>query len=108
MRASRIDPASSLSIRAERATSRPASKQTTRRSESQRNGETRSRVIEAPVPDIESIFTGRPAAERDERLRRQEERRRQREQMSDEELREFRRQRREERRRRGNGNNFPF
>ncbi len=88
-------------------TSRPASKQTTRRSESQRNGETRSRVIEAPVPDIESIFTGRPAAERDERLRRQEERRRQREQMSDEELREFRR-RREERRRRGNGNNFPF
>ncbi len=89
-------------------TSRPTSRQTTRRSESERNGETRSRIIEAPVPDIESIFTGRSSAEREEKLRRQEERRRQREQMSDEELREFRRQRREQRRQRGNGNNFPF
>ncbi len=89
-------------------TLRSTTKQTTRRSESQRNGETRSRVIEAPVPDIESIFTGRPSAEREEKLRRQEERRRQREQMSDEELREYRRQRREERRRRANSNNFPF
>jgi serine/threonine protein kinase len=87
-------------------TVRPASRQTTRRSESQRNGETRSRVIDTPVPDIESIFTGRPSSERDEKLRRQEERQRQREQMSDEELREMRRQRREQRRRRGN--NFPF
>jgi hypothetical protein len=89
-------------------TARPAPKQTTRRSESQRNGETRSRIIETPVPDIESIFTGRPSLEEDERLRRKEERRRQRDQMSDEELRDFRRQRREQRRRRANGNNFPF
>jgi serine/threonine protein kinase len=78
------------------------------RSKSQQNDETRSRVVETPVPDIESIFTGRPSKEGDEKLRRQEERRRQREQMSNEELREMRRQRREERRRRGNGNNFPF
>jgi serine/threonine protein kinase len=89
-------------------TARPAPKQTTRRSESQRNGETRSRIIETPVPDIESIFTGRPSLEEDERLRPKEERRRQRDQMSDEELRDFRRQRREQRRRRANGNNFPF
>ena len=87
-------------------TVRPAPKQPVRRSGSQQNGETRSRVIESPVPDIESIFTGRPSSESDEKLRRQEERRRQREQMSDEELRELRRQRREQRRRRGN--NFPF
>lgn len=89
-------------------TVRPAPKQTARRNESQRNGETRSRVIETPVPDIESIFTGRPSLEDDERIRRKEERRRQRDQMSDEELRDFRRQRREQRRRRANGNNFPF
>ena len=89
-------------------TSRPPSRQTPRRNESQRNGETRSRIIELPVPDIESIFTGRPSLEGDERLRRQQERRRQREQMSDEELRELRRQRREQRRRRANGNKFPF
>ncbi len=89
-------------------TSRSASKPIPRRSESQRNGETRTRVIEPPVPDIESIFTGRPSGERDEKLRRQEERRHQREQMSDQELRENRRQRREERKRRQNGNNFPF
>ncbi len=89
-------------------TSRSTPKQNPRRSEAQRNGETRTRVIEAPVPDIESIFTGRPSGERDEKLRRQEEHRRQREQMSDEQLREMRRQRREERKRRQNGNNFPF
>ncbi len=89
-------------------TSRPTPKQIPRRSESQRDGETRSRVIEAPVPDIESIFTGRPSGQRDDKLRRQEERPRQREQMSDEELKEMRRQRKEERRRRQNGNNFPF
>jgi serine/threonine protein kinase len=89
-------------------TARPAPKQPSRRSQPQQNGETRSRIIESPVPDIESIFTGRPSLEGDERQRRQEERRRQRDQMSDEELREFRRQRREQRRRRANGNNFPF
>jgi len=89
-------------------TSRPASRQNTRRSEPQQDDETRTRVVEDPVPDIESIFTGRSSGEREEKLRRQEERQRQREQMSDEELREMRRQRREQRRRRGNGNNFPF
>ena len=89
-------------------TSRPASRQNTRRSEPQQDDETRTRVVENPVPDIESIFTGRSSGEREEKLRRQEERQRPREQMSDEELREMRRQRREQRRRRGNGNNFPF
>jgi hypothetical protein len=88
--------------------SRPAPKQNTRRSESVRNGETRPRVIEAPVPDIESIFTGQTTADRNEKLRRQAQRRQQREQMSDEELREYRRQRREERRRRANRIPFPF
>ena len=84
------------------------SRKTPKRSKSQQNDETRTRVVEAPVPDIESIFTGRSSGQREEKLRRQEERQRQREQMSDEELREFRRQRREQRRRRENGNNFPF
>ena len=79
-----------------------------RRSETQRNGETRSRVVEPKsVPDIESIFTGRPSGERSDKQRRQEERRRQREQMSDEEWEEMRRQRRQERRQRQN-RNLPF
>jgi serine/threonine protein kinase len=88
--------------------SRPAARQATRRSEPARNDETRPRVIEAPVPDIESIFTGRPSAERNEKLRSQAQRKQQRQQMSDEELREYRRQRREERRRRANRIPFPF
>ncbi len=88
--------------------SRPAPKQTSRRDESPQNGETRTRVIEAPVPDIESIFTGRPSSEGNNKISRQEKLRRQREQMSDEELKEYRRQRREERRRRANRIPFPF
>ncbi len=88
--------------------SRPSARKSTPRAASQRNGETRTRVVEAPASDIESIFTGRTSAEREEILRRQEEPRRQRGQMTDEELREFRRLRREERRRRQNKNPFPF
>lgn len=87
---------------------RPTQKQPARPSQTGQNGETRTRVVEAPVPDIESIFTGQTADQREQRIRRQEQRRREREQMSDEELREYRRQRREARKRRGDGNNFPF
>ena len=86
----------------------PAPVKIPRRSETQRNGETRSRVSEPqPVLDIESIFTGRPSGERGDKQRHQEERRRQREQMSDEEWEEMRRQRRQERRQRQN-RNLPF
>jgi serine/threonine protein kinase len=89
--------------------SRPAAKQMPRRSEPQRRSQPSPRVIESqPAADIESIFTGRPAREDDEKLRRQEERRRQREEMSDEELREMRRQRRQERKQRQNKPPFPF
>ena len=97
-----------LTTPAQTETVRPASRQNTRRNESQRNSETRSRIIEAPVPDIESIFTGLPSEGRDEKLRRKDERRQQREEVGNEEFKEMRRQRREERKRRGNGNNFPF
>jgi len=83
-----------------------------RRSEPQRRNQTQQtqpRVTESQrAPDIESIFTGRPTGERDEKLRRQEERRRQREEMSDEEWQEMRRQRRQERKQRQNRNPFPF
>ena len=93
-------------------TSNTTRRQAPRRSKSQVNGETRSRVVESQsAPDIESIFTGRPTGTRDDDVQqRQEERRRQREQMSDEELREMRRQRqrRQERRRRENSQPFPF
>jgi serine/threonine protein kinase len=54
----------------------------------------RERVVKSePVPDIESIFTGRSSWEREEKMRRREERRRMNEQMSDEELRKWRRRR---------------
>nr|MBA2621933.1 protein kinase [Acidobacteriota bacterium] len=88
--------------------SRPSSRRSAPHADTQRNGESRTRVVEAPASDIESIFTGRTSSGREEKLRRQEERRRQREQMTDEELRKFRRLRREERRRRQNVNPFPF
>ncbi|MCA1622946.1 MAG: serine/threonine protein kinase [Acidobacteria bacterium] len=82
-----------------------------RRNESQRAGETRSRVIEnAPPPDIESIFTGQTSEQRQiqqERQRRQAERRQQREQMSDEELEDLRRERRRRRLERQNRQPFP-
>lgn len=87
--------------------SRPVAKQNVRRSQSsEEDEETRSRVVEVPVPDIESIFTGRPSTGNNEKMRRQNERR-QRDQMTDEELREYRRRRRAERRRRIE-NDFPF
>ncbi|MBA3601028.1 MAG: serine/threonine protein kinase [Acidobacteria bacterium] len=86
----------------------PAPAKTPRRSQTQRNDETRSREVEPqPVLDIESIFTGRPSGERSDKQRRQEERRRQQEQMSDEKREEMRRQRRPERRQRQNSN-IPF
>jgi serine/threonine protein kinase len=56
------------------------------------------------VPDIESVFTGRPSWEREERLRRREERRLRIEGMSEEEFREMRRRRRQQRRQ----NNYPI
>ncbi len=89
----------------------PPRRPAARRGKSQPGGETRSRVVESQsAPDIESIFTGRPTATRDDDAvqQRREERRRQREQMSDEELREMRRQRKQERRRRENIQPFPF
>lgn len=80
---------------------RPA--QNPHRNEPQRRNQTSPRVAESePVPDIESIFTGRSSR------RNSGKRRQQIEDISEEELREIRRQRREERRRRKNRNNFPF
>jgi serine/threonine protein kinase len=89
-------------------TPRPAPRKAARRGEAQQEDESRTRVVEDPVPDIESIFTGRPADEGGNKVRRPDKHRQQGEQMSDEELKEMRRQRREERRRRGNENNFPY
>jgi hypothetical protein len=94
---------------AEVKTSRPAPAPPPRRSQTQNNGETRTRVVKSqPAPDIESIFTGRTIEQRDEIEQRRVERRRQREQMTDEELREMRRQRRQQRRERQNNQTFPF
>jgi serine/threonine protein kinase len=85
--------------------------QAPRRSEPPRrnnNNQPSPRAEQQPVPDIESVFTGRPSWQRNARMRRQEERRRQEEDMSEEEFREMRRQRRKERWRRQNRDNFPF
>ena len=80
---------------------RPA--QNPHRNEPQRRSQPSPRVVESqPVPDIESIFTGRSSRQNSGRRRQQIE------DISEEELRELRRQRREERRRRKNQNNFPF
>jgi serine/threonine protein kinase len=71
----------------------------------------RERIVEsAPeqAPDIESIFTGRPSWQRNERMRRRDEQQRQQiDEMSEEEFREMRRQQREQRRRR-NAYQIPF
>jgi serine/threonine protein kinase len=71
----------------------------------------RERIVEsAPeqAPDIESIFTGRPSWQRNERMRRRaEDQRQQIDEMSEEEFREMRRQQRERRRRR-NAYQIPF
>ena len=70
---------------------------------------TRPRVANnESAPDIESIFTGRPAGQRDDAEQRNQERRRQMEEMSDAELRELRRQRGQRRRQRQNGSTIPF
>ncbi|HEY8559994.1 MAG TPA: serine/threonine-protein kinase [Pyrinomonadaceae bacterium] len=55
-------------------------------------------VRSEPVPDIESIFTGRPSWQRHDGAIRREERRRAREEMTEEEWREYRRRRRQQRR----------
>lgn len=53
--------------------SNPTPKQTPRRRESQPRSQTRPRVADTePVPDIESIFTGRPSGQRDEKQRRKQ------------------------------------
>jgi serine/threonine protein kinase len=86
---------------------RPPVTQNVRRSEPRDNGEARSRVVEEPVPDIESVFTGQQNDR--ERAQSRAKQQRQREQMSDDEFNEMRRQRREQRRReRQNRPNFPF
>jgi hypothetical protein len=83
--------------------------QTARRTETPRRNQASTRRESEPVPDIESIFTGRPSGQRSERGERREQIRRiPPEDMSEEEYREWRRQRREERRRRQYRNTFPF
>jgi serine/threonine protein kinase len=111
-----VDEPVSKTETAEKPNSPPAQAETSRtaqaprRTEAQRRSQPSPRVAEQqPVPDIESVFTGRPSWERNAKVRRQEDRRRQqREEMTEEEWREMRRQRREERRRRQNRNTFPF
>ncbi|MDQ6785919.1 MAG: protein kinase [Acidobacteriota bacterium] len=87
---------------------RPPQTQNARRSQPRNNGEERSRVVEnAPVPDIESVFTGQPTER--EKIRRQDGRQRQDNQISDDEYYEMRRRQREQRRReRQNRPTFPF
>lgn len=81
---------------------KPAPVQNPRR-KSSGNGEIRDRVVvDEPVPDIESVFTGRPSHYKNERVRRQNN------EMSEEEWEDFRRQRRKERRERQNARPFPF
>jgi serine/threonine protein kinase len=85
--------------------------QNARRNEAQRRNQTSTRRVESePVPDIESVFTGRPSGRRGERSQnRGRQDRVPPEDMSEEEWREWRRQRREERRRRQqNRTYFPF
>ena len=73
------------------------------RSEPQRRSQSRPRVVESePIPDIESVFTGRSSRQNSGQSRTE------REDISREELREIRRQRRQERRRNQNRDNFPF
>lgn len=77
-----------------------------RQSESQ--NPTRPRVVVSePVPDIETIFTGRSSNGRNERVRYEGEDRG-RGKMSQEEWKEMRRERKQERRQRRNGKPFPF
>ncbi|HLM00468.1 MAG TPA: protein kinase [Pyrinomonadaceae bacterium] len=88
---------------------RPAQAQNQRRTtEPPRRNQTSTRRVESePVPDIESVFTGRSS---EARQRRSQSRREPPEDMSEEEWREWRRQRRQERRQRQEQNRryFPF
>lgn len=63
-------------------------------------------VIQAEVPDIESVFTGRSSQDRARRQQRRENQR-MREQMTPEEFEEFQRIRRQERQQRRNRQSFP-
>jgi serine/threonine protein kinase len=68
----------------------------------------RERIVDSEqAPDIESIFTGRPSWQRNERMRRRAQQQQQIDEMSEEEFREMRRQQRERRRRR-NAYPIPF
>lgn len=84
---------------------KPTLIENSRRGKHESTGETRSRVVESePVPDIESVFTGRSSWETNKKQKPKQER----EQMSDEEWQELRRQRREQSKKNQNGNPFPF
>jgi len=86
--------------------SRPNPVQNKSRDEIQtQSRKTTPRVVQSqPVPDIESIFTGRPSDKRENKG----ERRQQDDEMSDEDKQEIRRQRRQERRQRRNNQPLPF
>ncbi len=85
----------------------PAQPRNTRRTQPENIGETRSREVdEAPVSDIESVFTGQPSEQ--EKPERKVGRRPPGDQTSDEELRDMRRQKREKRRERLDKNLPPF
>ena len=80
-------------------TRRPAAKTKTR------DIDTRDRIVETePVPDIESVFTGRPSWERRQKMQRRDDRRHRIDEMSEEEWREMRRRRRQQRRQ----NSYPI
>ncbi len=80
---------------------RPVAKKTAPRAAPPQQDDTRERVIETPVPDIESIFTGRPSnAQREQIIRRQQQKNRNPDEMSEAEYQEYLRQRREMRRQR--------
>lgn len=67
--------------------------QKTQRNETGRNGDIRDRIIEnLPVPDIESIFTGRPSRYKNEKGGSQKDKRRKNDGMTDQEWDRIRRQ----------------
>lgn len=82
--------------------------QNPRRSDSPRQNQPPRSVESEPIPDIESIFTGRPSRAQNDRIRSGEERRRRADEMTEEEFEELRRQRRQERRRRQNRPPLPY
>lgn len=87
-------------------TTRPTKVQTSRRSEPQKNSQSRPRaIVYEPVPDIESIFTGRSSNGRNQRVRYQGGNKGQ---MSHEEWKEMQRERKRERKQSRKGSPFPF